>query len=301
MSYPGLPFVPDVVAPPERLFRPHLDKGGVLRRRCRPAHNHPGVQNREGHTTATPVIAATSASVYQQLRGHLAELKLADTADALRRVLDQAQAGGWTFTHALENLLSIEIIAPENRSLSGRFHFADRPTGATLNDFDAASGIDRSLLAELGTCRYPETATNVLMIGPTGVGKTHVAIGLGHAAVRARATAALPPPPPTSPPVATAPRSRANASQQCTSSPARHCSSSTNSATCRGPPRPRPSVPTHQPALTENVNRDHHEPAGWRLNPRPPTSPPRRSTGSSTDSSSVPLLRECRADPIGAC
>ena len=141
-------------------------------------------------TTSTnpPAMATTTpASVYQQLRGHLTELKLADAADALPRVLDQAQAEGWSLTHALERLLSIEVTATDARRLSGRFRFANLPTGATLDDFDfdAASGIDRSLLAELGTCRYLETATNVLLIGPPGVGKTHIATGLGHAAVQA--------------------------------------------------------------------------------------------------------------------
>lgn len=138
-------------------------------------------------TTATTMTAATAASVYQQLRGHLTELKLADAADALPSVLDQAQVEGWSLTHALERLLSIEVTATDARRLSGRFRFANLPTGATLDDFDldAASGIDRSLLAELGTCRYLETATNVLLIGPPGVGKTHIATGLGHAAVQA--------------------------------------------------------------------------------------------------------------------
>ena len=138
-------------------------------------------------TTATPVTTMTPASVYQQLRGHLTELKLADAADALPSVLDQAQAEGWSLTHALERLLAIEVTATDARRLSGRFRFANLPTGATLDDFDldAASGIDRSLLAELGTCRYLETATNVLLIGPPGVGKTHIATGLGHAAVTA--------------------------------------------------------------------------------------------------------------------
>jgi DNA replication protein DnaC len=138
-------------------------------------------------TTATTVTAATPASVYQQLRGHLTELKLADAANALPSVLDQAGAEGWSLTHALERLLSIEVTATDARRLSGRFRFANLPTGATLDDFDldAASGIDRNLLAELGTCRYLETATNVLLIGPPGVGKTHIATGLGHAAVTA--------------------------------------------------------------------------------------------------------------------
>jgi len=138
-------------------------------------------------STLTATTASTPASVYQQLRGHLTELKLADAAAALPRVLDQAQAEGWSLTHALERLLAIEVTATDARRLAGRFRFANLPTGATLDDFDldAASGIDRNLLAELGTCRYLETATNVLLIGPPGVGKTHIATGLGHAAVTA--------------------------------------------------------------------------------------------------------------------
>ena len=138
-------------------------------------------------STPSTMTAASSASIYQQLKSHLTELKLADAADALPRVLDQAQAEGWSLTQALEQLLAIEVTATDARRLTGRFRFANLPTGATLDDFDldAASGIDRSLLAELGTCRYLDTATNVLLIGPPGVGKTHIATGLGHAAVTA--------------------------------------------------------------------------------------------------------------------
>ena len=90
-------------------------------------------------------------------------------------------------TAALEHLLRIEVTATDARRLTGRFRFANLPTGATMDDFDldAASGIDRSLLAELGTCRYLDTATNILLIGSPGVGKTHIATGLGHAAVTA--------------------------------------------------------------------------------------------------------------------
>lgn len=129
----------------------------------------------------------TAASTYQQLRNHLTDLKLVDAADALPKVLDQAHAEGWTLTTALERLLQIEVTATDARRLAGRFRFANLPTGQTLDDFDldAASGIDHSLLAELATCRYLETATNVLLIGPPGVGKSHIATGLGHAAVTA--------------------------------------------------------------------------------------------------------------------
>jgi hypothetical protein len=54
------------------------------------------------------------------------------------------------------------------RRLAGRLPFACLPTPANLADFDvdAAAGIDRCLIDELGTCRYQESATNILLIGP---------------------------------------------------------------------------------------------------------------------------------------
>ena len=141
-------------------------------------------------TTADPMPApntAAQASLYQRLRSHLAVLKLHDAAEALPAVLDRAQADGTSMTAALEELLAIEVKANQARRLAGRLRFACLPTPASLEDFDydAAPGIDRKLIAELGTCRYLETATNVLLIGPPGVGKTHLSVGLARAAAHA--------------------------------------------------------------------------------------------------------------------
>ncbi len=135
-------------------------------------------------TTKTRPSSTAEASTYQQLRGHLANLKLTACAEALPTVLDEAQAEGLTLTAALERLLAIEVDATEARRLAGRLRFASLPTPATLDDFDydAQPGVDAKLIAELATCRYLDTATNVLMIGPPGVGKTHLAVGLARAA-----------------------------------------------------------------------------------------------------------------------
>ena len=137
-------------------------------------------------TTTTPATVGEN-SLYQQLRGHLATLKLTASAEALPTVLDAAQAEGLSLTAALERLLAIEVEATEARRLAGRLRFASIPTPATLEDFDpdAQPGVDPALLAELGTCRYLETATNVLLIGPPGVGKTHLAAGLARRAAHA--------------------------------------------------------------------------------------------------------------------
>jgi len=120
--------------------------------------------------TAENESPSAAASRYQQLRSHLSELKLTAAAEALPAVLDQAAAEGLSLTVALERLLAVEVDASTARRLAGRLRFACLPTPATLADFDvdAAAGIDRALIDELGTCRYLESATNILLIGPPG-------------------------------------------------------------------------------------------------------------------------------------
>jgi DNA replication protein DnaC len=132
-----------------------------------------------------PTLA--QAATYQQLRGHLAALKMTTAAEQLPLVLDQARTEKLTLTAALERLFALEVDADTARRLAGRTRFACLPTPARLSDFDfdAAPGIDSHLIADLATCRYLESATNVLLIGPPGVGKTMLSVGLARAAVEA--------------------------------------------------------------------------------------------------------------------
>ena len=127
---------------------------------------------------------AVQASIYQTLKTHLTVLKLDACAEALPRILDEAANEKLTVTATLERLLAIEVDTALNRRLVGRLRFACLPTPATLEDFDydAQPSVDRQLINELGTCRYLETATNVILIGPPGVGKTHISVGLARQA-----------------------------------------------------------------------------------------------------------------------
>lgn len=130
---------------------------------------------------------AVEASRYQQLRGHLATLRLPTAAEQLPAVLDQARDQQLTVTAALERLLRLEVDATLARRLAGRLRFACLPTPDTLEDFDhdAQPSVDPALIRDLASCRYLESATNVLLIGPPGVGKTMLAVGLARKAVEA--------------------------------------------------------------------------------------------------------------------
>ncbi len=124
-------------------------------------------------------------SRYQQLRTHLAYLKLTAAAEALPGHLDQAMKAKATHTEFLEQLLAVEVEAVEARRHAGLLRFANFPAPWRLDDFDFAAqpSVDPALLRDLATSRFADDATNVLFIGPPGVGKTMLAIALGHAAV----------------------------------------------------------------------------------------------------------------------
>lgn len=133
-------------------------------------------------TAAT--VAATS---YQRLREHLAYLQMSAAAEHLSTELDRALREKASPTQVLERLLEIEVDATRARKQRGRLRFARYPVHKTLADFDFdfQPSLDRAVLAELSTLRFVEEKRNVLLLGPPGVGKSHLAIALGVAATEA--------------------------------------------------------------------------------------------------------------------
>lgn len=131
------------------------------------------------------MTAPSPNRTYQQLRTHLAFLKLDAAADALAGVLDGADNA--SHVEVLETLLGIEAQATATRRRESRRRLAGLPAEHRLADFDtdAQPSVTPELLRDLGTLRWVDDGGNVLFIGPPGVGKTMLAIGLGHAAIDA--------------------------------------------------------------------------------------------------------------------
>jgi len=139
--------------------------------------------------TAADVGPATAgqAACYQRLRAHLAFLRLPAAAEALPGILDAARGDDLSTLEALERLLAVEVETTEARRLASRLRFACLPAPWRLDDYDysAQPGVDEKLIRELSTLRFLDEAANILLIGPPGVGKTMLAIGLARAAVEA--------------------------------------------------------------------------------------------------------------------
>jgi DNA replication protein DnaC len=137
-------------------------------------------------TTGTRSPSTTAqASLHQTLKSHLAVLKLDACAEALPRVLDEAVAEQLSVTATLERLLAIEVDTALARRLVGRLRFACLPTPATLDDFDFdAQPATRQQVAALASGAFLTEARNIVLLGPPGTGKTHLATALGVIAAR---------------------------------------------------------------------------------------------------------------------
>ena len=130
---------------------------------------------------------SVEATSYQRLREHLGYLQMTTAAEHLSAELDRALKSKLSATQVLERLLELEVEATRARRQRGRLRFARYPVLKTLADFDFdfQPSLDRQVVAELSTLRFVEEKRNVILLGPPGVGKTHLGIALGVAATDA--------------------------------------------------------------------------------------------------------------------
>ena len=138
-------------------------------------------------TTATPTTeSATPES--SALRAQLVRLGLQTVAATFEVEADRAAKVESSYTAYLARLVESELADKTDRSVNARVSRARFPMLRTLDEFDFSfqPGLSAPRVRELASLGFIESATNVLMVGGPGVGKTHLSIAVGLRACQAR-------------------------------------------------------------------------------------------------------------------
>ncbi len=118
------------------------------------------------------------------LAHHLKKLKLPTFLREHEKVARQCATEGVDHVRFLLRLAELELIDREGRMVERRIKAARFPTVKSLDSFDfkAIPSLNKTLVLELARCEYVDRRENVIALGNSGTGKTHVALGLGLAA-----------------------------------------------------------------------------------------------------------------------
>jgi DNA replication protein DnaC len=131
--------------------------------------------------------AMTTPSQLERLTSHLTKLRLFKSGERLEALLQQAAGDDLPYAEFLERVLGEEVAAKTAKNIAMRTAMARLPFVKPLETFDFAyqPSIDRRQVLTLASCHFIEHGDNVIVLGPPGVGKTHLAASLGLKAIEA--------------------------------------------------------------------------------------------------------------------
>ena len=119
---------------------------------------------------------------------HLKELKLPSFFREYGKMAAQSAAEGVDHPGYLLRLAELELIDRHQRMVERRIRAARFPAVKSLDTFDftAIPSVNKALVMELARCEYVQRRENIIAVGNSGTGKTHIALGLGLAACQRR-------------------------------------------------------------------------------------------------------------------
>ena len=125
-------------------------------------------------------------SLRERIRAQLADLKMPGALEALDTILHDLDGGTVKAPAAIEQLLGAQITLRNNRRLQAAMRSSRLPAVKTLTDFDFTfqPSLKREQIDSLHTLGFIERRENVILLGPPGVGKSHLAISLAIAAAQ---------------------------------------------------------------------------------------------------------------------
>jgi len=131
-------------------------------------------------------MKTNSPSRRDQIRTMLADLKLPGSLEEADSILAEADGGTITASEAIAKLLRAQINLRNNRRLQVAMRSSRLPAVKTIEEFDFSfqPSIKREQIQSLAELGFLERKENVVLLGPPGVGKTHLAISLAIAAAK---------------------------------------------------------------------------------------------------------------------
>jgi DNA replication protein DnaC len=126
-------------------------------------------------------MSSSTTAQIERIQAQMQRLKLPRTAERVASLLEEAAKREISYTDLLEDLFSQEVAGKIEKKTAMLVAMARFPFQKTLESFDYKfqPSLDPKLIKELSTCRFIANGENLLLLGPPGVGKTHLAVALG--------------------------------------------------------------------------------------------------------------------------